>query len=132
MDFARFNPATSPVGDVTATIQLVPGLGDVGDFGTFIAGNIALIDRGAIPFTAKVANAEANGAVGVLIANTLPSGAGGLFQGGGDFSTTTIPALMIRHGLGEDLKAQLDAGDTVVMRVATPEPSTLGLLAITG
>jgi len=129
MDFARFDPATSPVGDETATIQLVPGVGDVGDFGTFIAGNIALIDRGAIRFDAKVANAEANGAVGVLIANTTPSGAGGLFQGGGDFSGTTIPTLMIRYGLGVDLKAQLDAGDTVVMRVATlplPPPADFG------
>ena len=133
MDFARFDPATSPVGDETATIQLVPGVGDVGDFGTFIVGNIALIDRGAIRFDAKVANAEANGAVGVLIANTTPSDAGGLFQGGGDFSGTTIPALMIRHGLGVDLKAQLDAGDTVVMHLAViPEPSSLMLLAITG
>lgn len=134
-DFARFNPATSPVGDVTAPIQLIPGLGEPGDFGSFMAGNIALIDRGAILFVDKVQNAEANGAVGVLIANTTPSGAGGLFQGGGDFSSTTIPALMIRHGLGEDLKAQLAGGDTVVMRVATvPEPSSvmLALLGMSG
>ena len=137
-DFARFNPLTSPTGDVTSFIQLVLGNGDVGDFGGFIAGNIALIDRGAIAFTAKVANAEAAGAVGVLIANTTPSGNGaGLFQGGGDFSVTTIPALRIGSGLGDDLKAQMLLGD-VEMRIQTvnaiPEPSgsMLALVALTG
>lgn len=129
-DFARFDPATTPVGDVTAQIQLVPGVGDVGDFGGFVAGNIALIDRGAITFVAKVQNAELAGASGVLIANTVPSGAGGLFHGGGDFSVTTIPSLMISFGVGEDLKAQLAAGETVVMRVATPEPSSLMLVLV--
>ncbi|NIP92359.1 MAG: hypothetical protein GWO24_02330 [Akkermansiaceae bacterium] len=134
MDFTRFNPANSPVGDVTAPIQLVPGVGDVGDFGNFVAGNIALIDRGAIRFDAKVTNAEANGAVGVIIANTFPSAIPGLFQGGGEFGATTIPAVMIRHGLGEDLKAQLDAGENVVMRVATlplPPPNEFGGIGYT-
>jgi hypothetical protein len=132
MDFARFDPNTSPIGDVTATIQLVPGFGDVGDFGGFIAGNIALIDRGALAFVAKVENAQANGAVGVLIANTNPSGAGGLFQGGGDFSNTNIPAVMIRFGMGEDLRTQLLTGPVEMHLRVVPEPSSLMLLAITG
>jgi hypothetical protein len=133
-DFARFDILTSPAGDVTALIQLVPGNGDVGDFGDFIAGNIALIDRGAISFVLKVANAEAAGAAGVLIANTTPSGAGGLFQGGGDFSGTTIPALMIRNGLGVDLKSQLDLGPVEMRINVVPEPSgsMLALIAVTG
>ena len=132
MDFARFDPNSSPMGNVTATIQLVPGFGDVGDFGAFIAGNIALIDRGALAFVAKVENAQAAGAVGVLIANTNPSGAGGLFQGGGDFSNTNIPAVMIRFGLGQDLRAQLLNGSVEMHLAVLPEPSSLMLLAITG
>ena len=134
-DFARFNPLTSPTGDVTSFIQLVPGNGEAGDFGGFIAGNIALIDRGAIAFVDKVANAEAAGAVGVLIANTDPSGNGaGVFQGGGDFSGTTIPALMIRNGLGNDLKAQMLLGDVEMHINVVPEPSgsMLALVALTG
>ena len=133
-DFARFEILTSPTGNVTSFIQLVPGNVEAADFGGFIAGNIALIDRGAIPFVTKVANAEAAGAVGVLIANTTPSGAGGLFIGGGDYSGTTIPALMIRNGLGVDLKAQLDQGPVQMHMAVIPEPSgsMLVLVAMTG
>jgi hypothetical protein len=121
MDFALFSPATIPSGDdVTAAIQIVPGNGDVVDFVDFVAGNIALIDRGVLRFDDKVRNAEAAGAVGVLIANTSPSEAGGLFQGGGEFAGL-IPALMIRHGLGVDLKAQLATGP-VEMHMAVIPP----------
>lgn len=122
MDFAIFNPATVTTGDVTAPIQLVPNVGEVGDFADFAAGNIALIDRGAIRFDEKVSNAQTAGAVGVLIANTIPSDAGGLFQGGGEFAGR-VPALMIRHGLGVDLKDQLATGP-VEMRMAVIPPET--------
>ncbi len=136
INFARFNPATTPVGEVTATVQFA-GIGDptAGDFTGFIAGNIALIDRGTLPFVDKIVNAEAAGATGVLIANTATSGNGaGVFQGGGDFSVTTVPAVMISFALGEEIKNSLATG-AVEMHIATvPEPSSLmlGLLAMTG
>ncbi|MFT5042432.1 MAG: hypothetical protein ACI8TX_003419 [Hyphomicrobiaceae bacterium] len=133
MDFSlTADVLTAALGDVTALLQLVPGNGDVGDFGGFIAGNIALIDRGAIAFAAKVQNAEANGAVGVLIANTTPSSAGGLLLMGGDFSATNIPVLMIRNGLGQDLKDQLVLGDVTMHMSVIPEPSSLMLVLLAG
>lgn len=133
-DFARFNPETSPTGEVVSLVQLVPGLGEPGDFAGFVAGNIALIDRGAIPFVDKVLNAEAAGASGVLIANTTPSGAGGLFQGGGDFSVTSVPALMVSLGVGDEFKSILNDGPLEVRMSVVPEPSgtMLILLSVTG
>lgn len=134
-DFARFDVNTSPAGEAIALVQLVPNVGNPEDFAGFVAGNIALIDRGAIRFDAKVINAEAAGASGVLIANTTPSGNGlGVFQGGGDFSSTTIPALMISSTLGDELKGLLQSGDVTMRINVIPEPSTsiLALLSMVG
>lgn len=133
-DFARFDPATSSGGEVTAFVQLVPNVGNPEDFAGFIAGNIALIDRGALTFVDKILNAEAAGASGVLIANTTPSSAGGLFQGGGDFSVTSVPALMVSLGVGDEIKADLLNGPVEMRITVIPEPSgsMLILLSVAG
>ena len=57
-----------------------------------IAGNIALVDRGTCGFTVKVANAQAAGAIAVLIGNNV---AGAPFPMGGADPTITIPSAMI-------------------------------------
>jgi uncharacterized protein (TIGR03382 family) len=64
-----------------------------------LTGHIALIDRGNCTFTAKVAAAQAAGALGVLIANN-DAGLAGM---GGTDATITIPSLMIRQDLGARL-----------------------------
>ena len=52
---------------------MVPGLGNAEDFeGLDVAGKVAVISRGIINFSLKLANAEANGAIGVLITNNEP------------------------------------------------------------
>lgn len=66
-------------GDVaaaTSAVDLRLGLGnrstsgcESSDFGGFPPGNIALIQRGGCPFAEKVANAEAAGAVGIVLFN---------------------------------------------------------------
>ncbi len=128
-DFATFQdflgaPSNTAFGAATANIQYVPGLGDdPQDFidAGFVAGNIALIDRGAVNFTTKIINAAGAGAVGALIANTTPSGAGGLFEGGMP-DMTTIPALMLRFGLGQDFIADLNGGATIQVNMSVTEP----------
>jgi Zn-dependent metalloprotease len=60
--------------------------------GNAIAGHIALVDRGTCAFTEKVANAQAAGAVAVLVGNNV---GGAPFPMGGADPTITIPSAMI-------------------------------------
>ncbi len=77
-----------------------------------ISGQIALIDRGLCPFAAKAANAQAAGAIGVIIANNAPNVAPpGL--GGGD-PTVTIPVLSVTFEQGVAFKTALQAGAVTV------------------
>ena len=72
----------------------------------FPAGAIALVDRGTCNFTAKVANAQAAGAVGVVVANNAP---GAPFTMGGADPSITIPAVMVSQADGNTIKAGLPA-----------------------
>ncbi|WP_395104134.1 M28 family metallopeptidase [Actinomadura sp. SCN-SB] len=78
-DFVTFEP--SPSGDVTAEVQGVDltlpptpepsstsGC-EAADFEGFVAGRIALIQRGTCPFVNKVQNAKAAGASGIIVFN---------------------------------------------------------------
>jgi hypothetical protein len=69
-----------------------------------VRGRIALVDRGTCAFTVKVKNAQDAGAIGVLIANNVPSG---LPTPGGSDPTITIPSLGITQALGIALRDQL-------------------------
>ncbi len=129
IDFSTFQDflgaaSNTAFGDVTGSLQYVPGLGDdPADFtdAGFVAGNIAVIDRGAVNFTTKIINAAGAGAVGTLIANTEASSAGGLFEAGMP-EMTTIPALMLRYGLGQDFIADLNGGTTIEVQMSVSEP----------
>ncbi len=74
--------------------------------GTAISGNVALIDRGSCQFTLKVLNAQAVGAIGVIIANHQPTGLPGM--GAGDNAElVTIPSVGIARDDGDTIKANL-------------------------
>ncbi|MEV4159767.1 M28 family metallopeptidase [Nonomuraea dietziae] len=78
-DFYTFQP--SPAGDVTAQVQgvdltLPPSPApsstsgcEMSDFSGFVAGRIALIQRGTCPFATKVRNAGFAGAAGIIVFN---------------------------------------------------------------
>ena len=71
-----------------------------------IAGKIALVDRGTCSFNIKVANAQAAGAIGVIVAdNTAGSPPAGL---GGTDATITIPAVRITLPDGVTLKSMVN------------------------
>ena len=54
---------------------VVPGLGEAADFeGLDVTGKVALVQRGTINFSAKLANAEAAGAVGLIVYDNVDSG----------------------------------------------------------
>ncbi len=69
-----------------------------------MAGRIALVDRGSCDFTFKVENAEAAGALAVLVANNLPTG---LSPMGGTSASIGIPSLGISQAFGTTLKDNL-------------------------
>ena len=72
--------------------------------GAAVAGHIALVDRGACGFVVKAANAQANGAIGVLVANNVPGPPPGL--GGVDPAVTT-PTFGISQDDGARIKNAL-------------------------
>jgi extracellular elastinolytic metalloproteinase len=72
-----------------------------------VAGNIALIDRGICTFVTKVANAQAAGAVGVVVANNAGNGLVGM---SGVDPSVTIPAIFVGQSDGATLAGQLVAG----------------------
>jgi len=81
------------------------GIGRPQDFPADTAGKIALIGRGVLFFSHKVANAEAAGALAVIVYNDEP----GLFSGnlGGP---SNIPALAISQEDGRALLTMVQAG----------------------
>jgi hypothetical protein len=82
----------------------------------FPAGAIAVMERGACAFTIKVANAQAAGAVGVVMVNSLP---GPPIAMGGTDPTITIPSVMVSMDDGAAIMAGLPATGTID---AHPEP----------
>jgi hypothetical protein len=70
-----------------------------------VAGRIALIDRGFCGFTIKVANAQAAGATGVIIAENV-AGSPPAALGGAD-PTITIPAVRVTLAVGNAIRANL-------------------------
>jgi hypothetical protein len=94
----------APTGTVTDACQPLTNAAAV-------AGHIALVDRGTCNFTVKVANAQAAGAIAVLVADNVaadpPAGLGGVDP------TITIPSVRILLADGNAIKAQLALPTTV-------------------
>jgi hypothetical protein len=118
---ATFGPALTATG-VTGDLVLVDdGSGTTTDAcepitnGAAINGNIALIDRGTCTFVSKVLEAQAAGAIGVVIAN---HSAGVITMSGSDPSIT-IPSVMVSLTDGNALKAELLGGVNVTIGLDT-------------
>jgi len=76
-------------------------------------GKIAFVDRGNCTFVTKAQNAQAAGAVGLIIANNTS----GLSGPGGWGPGITIPVVMISQADGNTLRAQLAGGVTATLTV---------------
>ena len=120
---ADFGPSLNTTPAITEDVVLVDdGRGATSDGctrlrnGDAVAGNIALVDRGVCAFTVKVANAEAMGASGVLIANNI---LGGPTRMPGVDPSITIPSVMISQTAGATIKAALP-GVNATMQARTP------------
>lgn len=88
-----------------------------------LTGKIALIDRGACAFTQKAFNAEAAGAIGVIICNSLADFPDSIIvMGGGDGCALTIPATMMSYGDCQTIRAELGNGLTASLNSNLPNP----------
>ena len=76
---------------------------EASDFAGFTAGNVAVIQRGSCSFAQKALNAEAAGAVGVVIFNEGQPGRDGAFLGTLGGPASTIPVVGTSYAIGEDL-----------------------------
>jgi Zn-dependent M28 family amino/carboxypeptidase len=130
-------------GDVTAVVQptndIVIPPGDTAstsnsgcepeDFADFETGNIALVQRGTCDFIVKAMNAEAAGAVGVIIFNEGQEdlGRAELLAGTLGGPGVTVPVTGTTFALGEDLYEAWVAGTPVTVHMVTStftEPRT--------
>jgi Zn-dependent M28 family amino/carboxypeptidase len=105
------NGAIQPAGGIilppTPTSSSTSGCTS-GDFGGFVAGRVALIQRGGCNFGVKVLNAQAAGASGVIIFNEGNPGrtsllVGGLSDAAGNPITPTIPVAFTTFDVGQTL-----------------------------
>jgi hypothetical protein len=120
---AAFGPALTEAG-VTGDVVLVDdGTGTVTDAcepiinGGAVAGKIALIDRGSCSFVSKAQEAEAVGAIGVIIANNV-AGATPITLGGSD-PGIAIPVVSVTLDDGNAIKAQLGTGVNATLQLDT-------------
>jgi hypothetical protein len=111
--FVDLADETQLYGDVTGLLELAPdGANGPGDFSNFTAGNIAVVDRGAVAFTDKILAAEAAGAIGVVIANSSNATNAGLGN-----VQVHVPVVMLFQNAADDLKNQMLA-DPITARIA--------------
>ncbi|MEM7375285.1 MAG: M36 family metallopeptidase [Bacteroidota bacterium] len=89
--------------------------------GTDLNGKIALVDRGNCPFVQKVRNAQAAGAVAVVVVNNVGGAPIPLGISPNDpANDVVIPSVMISMANGQTIKAELS--DTVNATLSLPTP----------
>ena len=96
-----------------------------------VEGKVVLIERGVCSFHEKAANAQAAGAVGVVLANNVPGVINATVEGD---PAITIPVVSIQQQAGNDLNAAIAANDeqiemTWTDEVTSVESPTAGLIS---
>ena len=117
----------SAAGDITGSLQAVdiqipPGSDansstsgcESSDFQDFQAGNIAVIQRGSCNFMTKAENAQAAGAIGVIIFNEGQSGRRGVVEGTLGEVGISIPVIGVSFATGEVLAESANSARIVV------------------
>jgi len=85
-----------------------------------LTGKIPLIQRGVCTFAEKILNAQAAGAIAVVVYNNA-AGAGPIIMGG-DPTNITIPAVMVGTANGVFISARIDADTTFILDPANTLP----------
>ena len=131
---AEYSPMDySGAGDFTAPLALAGGITipspggstsgcAAADFAGFPAGAIALVQRGTCTFREKATNAQAAGAVAVVIFNEGNDDPNddriGVIAGTLDPPQMTLPVIGTSFAVGEELYNRVTGGQTVTVRVA--------------
>ncbi len=111
VDFPVIHHGTEPW---TGDIELVDcGLGIPDDVPDGVSGKIALIKRGELSFADKIKNVTEKGAFGAIIYNSE----GGMFGMAG-VDNITIPAYSTENKYGEAMKALLDDGKALKIKIS--------------
>jgi hypothetical protein len=118
---AAFGP-TPPAEGISGDVVLVTAASGVPTEGCdtlvdFPAGAIALVDRGTCAFVEKASNAQAAGAVAMIVANNAP---GAPITMGGTDPSITIPSVMVSLADGNTIKAGLPATGSVSTNPVPP------------
>lgn len=131
----------SGAGDVTATVEGVdlsladPAASTSGceeaDFAGFTAGSIALVQRGACTFAQKATNAEAAGAVGVIIFNIGTPGNTAAFAGTLSAPVVDIPVVGSSFAVGVDLAEEAGTVARLAVDSISETRTTVNVLAET-
>ena len=140
-DFLRNNfDSGSPEGTGTGPVVSVdlvepfPGDGlstsgcEAADFAGFEPGSVALVQRGTCGFAVKALNAQAAGAVAVIVSNDGRPGLVGMI---GDATGLTIPAVFVASPVGEDLASTPGAEVTVTVDYFAEERTAFNVTAET-
>ncbi len=95
------------------------------DFSGFVAGRIALIQRGGCNFGVKIQNAQAAGASGVVIFNEGNPGRtdlliGSIVDANGTPFVPTIPVAFTTFAIGKDLYTQAQSSPAPTMHIGVP------------
>jgi serine protease len=85
------------------------GIGNPSDFPASVRGKIAHIRRGTLTFAAKVSNAVAAGAIGVIISNNTTGTIGGTLNG-----NTSVVVVGVSQADGDDLQSRSGATATII------------------
>jgi hypothetical protein len=120
---AEFGPAPDDTGIAGNVVLVNDGSANptqgCGPLIGFPAGAIALVDRGTCTFVVKVNNAQAAGAVAVIVANNVP---GEPITMGGTDPGIVIPSVMVSLADGNTIKAGLPANGRVRRNPPPPIP----------
>jgi hypothetical protein len=104
-----------------STVVAVPEMGcSLFENGKQMAGNIAVIKRGICSFTEKARNAEAAGAVAVVITDDRIDRLSTML---GNVSGVTIPAMIVTQAGGEKLRE--NAGRACAIRIGELSAATV-------
>ncbi len=114
---ASFGPAATVTGR-TGPLKLAGGTGNLACSKlarNSLSGTVAIVDRGTCDFITKVKNAQAAGAIAVIVANNVD---GQPFTMGGTGSVS-VPSVMVGQSAGNAIKSR---GGLVTVKLADPQP----------
>jgi hypothetical protein len=120
---AYFGPSLTTTGVTGQLLAAFPADGCTA-IGTPLSGSIALIDRAgsACDFTTKVLNAQAAGAVAVVVVNDRRGTEVFTMPGSKDYKRVKIPSIMIGQNDGAALKLQIPVTSTEALLEVQPLP----------